>query len=99
MGRCSNSATRRASVRAQRAALAAALAAGLAGALAGCGTDAGSAGVSPTGKLAVTAAENFWGDIAAQLGGDKVDVANILADPNTDPHSYEPTAADGVPIA
>ena len=40
------------------------------------------------------AAENFWGSIAAQLGGSKVAVASIITNPNTDPHSYEPTAAD-----
>jgi zinc/manganese transport system substrate-binding protein len=47
----------------------------------------------------VVAAENFWGSIAAQLGGEKVAVASIIANPDTDPHSYEPTAADGVTIA
>src|SRR5262249_41940547 len=47
----------------------------------------------------VAAAENFWGSIAAQLGGDKVAVSSIIANPNTDPHSYEPTAADGVAMA
>ena len=46
------------------------------------------------GTLHVVAAENFWGSIAAQLGGDKVAVASIITNPNTDPHSYEPTAAD-----
>jgi zinc/manganese transport system substrate-binding protein len=47
----------------------------------------------------VAAAENFWGSVAAQLGGEKVAVSSIIANPNTDPHSYEPTAADGVTIA
>jgi zinc/manganese transport system substrate-binding protein len=47
----------------------------------------------------VAAAENFWGSIAAQLGGEKVAVSSIIVNPNTDPHSYEPTAADGVTIA
>jgi zinc/manganese transport system substrate-binding protein len=47
----------------------------------------------------VAAAENFWGSIAAQLGGGKVSVSSIIVNPNTDPHSYEPTAADGVTIA
>ena len=45
------------------------------------------------------AAENFWGSIAAQLGGTKVAVTSIITNPNTDPHSYEPTAADARTIA
>ena len=51
------------------------------------------------GKLQVVAAENFWGSLASQLGGDRVRVRSIIIDPNTDPHSYEPTASDGRTIA
>jgi zinc/manganese transport system substrate-binding protein len=40
------------------------------------------------------AAENFWGSIATQLGGDRVQVDSIISNPDTDPHDYEPTAAD-----
>ena len=50
-------------------------------------------------RIELTAAENFWGSIAAQLGGEKVAVTSIIVNPDTDPHSYEPTAADGVAIA
>jgi zinc/manganese transport system substrate-binding protein len=67
--------------------------------LAGCGGTASSATGSAGGKLQVAAAENFWGSVAAQLGGEKVAVSSIIINPNTDPHSYEPTAADGVTIA
>jgi zinc/manganese transport system substrate-binding protein len=63
------------------------------------GGGAGSAGGSSSGKLQVVAAENFWGSIAAQLGGSKVAVQSIIVNPNTDPHSYEPTASDGVALA
>jgi len=49
--------------------------------------------------LQVVAAENFWGSIATQLGGSKVAVQSIIVNPNTDPHSYEPTASDGVALA
>jgi zinc/manganese transport system substrate-binding protein len=77
-----------------------ALAVGVAVAFAGCGGTSDSAtGASASGKLQVAAAENFWGSIAAQLGGNRVAVSSIVADPDTDPHSYEPTAADGVTIA
>ena len=70
----------------------------IAGLLAGCGS-VGSAGGASAGTLQVVAAENFWGSIAAQLGGSKVAVQSVIANPNTDPHSYEPTAADGVAMA
>jgi zinc/manganese transport system substrate-binding protein len=45
------------------------------------------------------AAENFWGSIAAQLGGSKVAVQSIIVNPGTDPHSYEPEASDAIAFA
>jgi zinc/manganese transport system substrate-binding protein len=42
----------------------------------------------------VVAAENFWGSLAAQLGGSHAQVSSVISNPDTDPHSYEPTAAD-----
>jgi zinc/manganese transport system substrate-binding protein len=47
----------------------------------------------------VVAAENFWGSIAQQLGGTRVEVASIIDNPNTDPHAYEPTAANARTLA
>jgi zinc/manganese transport system substrate-binding protein len=47
----------------------------------------------------VVAAENFWGSIARQLGGNRVTETSIITNPNTDPHDYEPTAADARTIA
>lgn len=47
----------------------------------------------------VVAAENFWGSIASQVGGTHARVQSIVTNPNTDPHSYEPTAADARAIA
>ena len=52
------------------------------------GSDAG-------GKLQVVAAEDFWGSIASQLGGDRVQVTSIITNPDTDLHTYQPTAQDG----
>ncbi len=63
------------------------------------GGSAGPAGGSSSGKLRVVAAENFWGSVASQLGGSKVAVQSIIVNPDTDPHSYEPTASDGVVLA
>jgi zinc/manganese transport system substrate-binding protein len=42
-------------------------------------------------KPSVVAAENFYGDIARQVGGDRVDVASILSNPDQDPHLFETT--------
>jgi zinc/manganese transport system substrate-binding protein len=67
----------------------AALAAAL---LAGCGSS--SSATSSSGKLNVVAAEDFWGSIAQQLGGDRVEVTNIITNPAADPHDYEPTSED-----
>ena len=39
-------------------------------------------------KLQIVAAENFWGSLATQLGGDRVQVTSIVSDPNADPHEY-----------
>jgi zinc/manganese transport system substrate-binding protein len=47
----------------------------------------------------VVAAENFWGSIASQLAGSKASVQSIIVNPNTDPHSYEPTAGDARTMA
>ena len=37
----------------------------------------------------VVAAENFYGNIVQQLGGNHVSVTSILSNPNVDPHEYE----------
>jgi zinc/manganese transport system substrate-binding protein len=59
---------------------------------------AGAAGPSST-KITVVAAENFWGSIALQLGGTHVAETSIIANPDTDPHSYEATPNDAKLIA
>jgi zinc/manganese transport system substrate-binding protein len=40
-------------------------------------------------SLAIVAGENFYGDLATQLGGSHVRVTSILSDPSVDPHLYE----------
>lgn len=56
--------------------------------LAGCGSSPAPA-AGGGGHLAVVAAENFWGDIAGQIGGSHVSLTSIITDPNADPHTYE----------
>jgi zinc/manganese transport system substrate-binding protein len=41
------------------------------------------------GKVAVVAAENFYGDVAQQIGRDQVSVVSILSNPAQDPHLFE----------
>ncbi len=65
--------------------------------LTGCGTIT-TAGTND-GKVQIVAAENFWGSIAAQVGGEHVTVTSIIVNPNTDPHEYEATPADARTIA
>jgi zinc/manganese transport system substrate-binding protein len=58
---------------------------------AACGSPSGAPGSK---TVQVIAGENFWGSIAAQLGGSDVTVTSIVTNPNTDPHEYESSAND-----
>jgi zinc/manganese transport system substrate-binding protein len=60
--------------------------------VAGCGV--ASTGSAASGTIQVVAGENFWGNIAAQLGGTHVSVLSIVTDPNADPHEYESNTND-----
>ncbi len=57
-----------------------------------------SANGAPGGAIKIVAAEDFYGNIAEQLGGSKVSVTSILSDPNVDPHEYEPNVKDAIAI-
>ena len=41
--------------------------------------------------IAIVAGQNFYGDIARQIGGDRVSVASIMSNPDQDPHLFETT--------
>jgi zinc/manganese transport system substrate-binding protein len=45
------------------------------------------------GKISVVAAENFYGNVAEQIGGDRVSVVSILNSPDQDPHLFEVSPA------
>jgi zinc/manganese transport system substrate-binding protein len=64
-------------------------------ALAATGTSAGPSG----GKVAVVAAENAYGSIAAQIGGRHVAVTSILRDPAADPHLFTADTETGLEVA
>lgn len=62
-------------------------------------TACGSAAPASGGKISVLAGENFWGNIAAQIGGDRAAVKSIISDPSADPHEYESTVDDAAAVA
>jgi zinc/manganese transport system substrate-binding protein len=47
----------------------------------------------------VVAGEDFWGNVAAQIGGAHVAVTSIIRDPSADPHLYESDPHDAAEIA
>ena len=64
-------------------------------ALPGCGS---SQPPAIPGVVRVVARKNFWGNIAAQIGGRHVRVTSILTSPTADPHLYESDVANAVAV-
>lgn len=50
-----------------------------------------TASIAAGGTISVVAAENFYGDIARQIGGDRVAIVSIISNPDQDPHAFEAT--------
>ena len=61
------------------------------GTLTGCSQAASGdpASGSTSGRIDVVASTDVWGDVAKQIGGDKVEVTSIIDDPDKDPHEYQ----------
>jgi zinc/manganese transport system substrate-binding protein len=54
----------------------------------------------PSGQvIRVVAAENFWGSLVGQLGGNLTSVLSIVSDPNADPHEYEANTTTATAVA
>ena len=54
----------------------------------------------PVGQVIhVVAAENFWGSLVSQMGGNLTSVLSVVSDPNADPHEYEANTSDAAAIA
>lgn len=72
-----------------------------ASALGACATSPLTVAASSAGRGTVYAAAstNAWGSILEQLGGSHVRARSLITSPDTDPHDYEPTPADGRVIA
>ena len=51
------------------------------------------------GRIAVVASTNVYGQIAAEIGGDLVDVTSIVTNESQDPHSFEPSARDQLAVS
>jgi zinc/manganese transport system substrate-binding protein len=83
-------------LRTRTVAVAVAIVAALAFGACSTSTSGPSAG---SGGLNVVVAENFWGSIVRQLAGPDAHVTSIIANPNADPHDYEPTVEDARTIA
>ena len=47
------------------------------------------AATAAAAPIRIVAAENFYGDVARQVGGDAVEVVSILSNPDQDPHLFE----------
>ena len=45
------------------------------------------------GTIKLVAAENFYGDIARQIGGLQVEIVSVISNPDQDPHLFETTPA------
>jgi zinc/manganese transport system substrate-binding protein len=73
-----------------------ALAAAAALALSGCASASTDGGATdePTNSsgVRIVASTNVYGDIAEQIGGDRVSVTSIIDSPDKDPHEYEADA-------
>jgi zinc/manganese transport system substrate-binding protein len=68
--------------------------------LAACSANTTSNGpTSSPDSISVVAAENFYGDLARQLGGEHISVVSILSDPSVDPHEYESSIQNGVAVS
>ncbi|GAD34735.1 metal ABC transporter substrate-binding protein [Microbacterium sp. TS-1] len=79
---------------------AAALVAAASLALAGCaGTSSPAASGSDDGKISVVASTNVYGSLAAEVGGDAVEVTSIVTSLAQDPHSYEASARDQLTVS
>ena len=63
-------------------------------ALAGC-----SAPAQDDGLVHIVASTSVWGDIAAQVAGDRASITSFIDGPDVDPHSFEASARDQLAIS
>ncbi|WP_426322693.1 metal ABC transporter solute-binding protein, Zn/Mn family [Microbacterium sp. E-13] len=68
-------------------------------AVTGCATAAAGDEASDGGRLSVVASTDVYGQIAAEVGGDLVEVTSIVGNESQDPHSFEPSARDQLVVS
>ncbi|MBD8011852.1 zinc ABC transporter substrate-binding protein [Microbacterium sp. Re1] len=66
-------------------------------ALTGCTATAGDADADG-GALQIVASTNVYGQLAAEIGGDRVEVTSLIDSAAKDPHGYEATARDRLAV-
>jgi zinc/manganese transport system substrate-binding protein len=62
-------------------------------------TSSSGPGTGSNTVINIVAGENFWGNLASQLGGAHANVTSIVSDPNTDPHEYASNPANAQAIS
>jgi len=62
-------------------------------------TGCSASATGPSARITAIAAEDTWGNLLAQLAGDRVEVSSIIADPGIDPHDYDPRPSDSAAVA
>jgi zinc/manganese transport system substrate-binding protein len=67
--------------------------------LSACGSGAAASSQGAGKTIQVVAAENFYGNLASQLGGSHVSVTSILSDPNVDPHEYQSNTNTAIAVS
>lgn len=67
-------------------------------ALAGCSSAPAAGEGEADGTIHVVASTNVYGSLAAQIGGDRVEVESIITSASQDPHSYEASARDRLTV-
>lgn len=67
--------------------------------LSACADAVSGATSDSPGAINVVATENFYGNIAQQLGGKHVFVTSILANPNVDPHEYQASVQTEITVS
>ena len=55
--------------------------------------------LAASATIKIVAAENFYGDVARQIGGSHVEVTSILSNPDEDPHLFETSPSTAKAIA
>lgn len=58
-----------------------------------------TAGPPSADTITVVASTTVYGDLAATIGGDAVEVTSIIDDPNKDPHEYEASAQNQLALS